>query len=124
MVGDRILIRPEEDQQQTATGLYLPASVAERERVRSGRVVQVGPGYVIPNPEYSDSEPWAPKREAARYLPLQAQVGDYAFFLRKEAIELTFEETAYVIVPHQAILALVREAAPPEASLDDLASLF
>ncbi len=111
IVGDRVLIEPEEGERQTKTGLYLPATVVEHERVGTGRVIKVGPGYLMPNPEYSESEPWAPNREAVRYLPLQAQPGDYAFFLKKDAIELTYENRNYVIIPHNAILALVRPSA-------------
>ncbi len=108
IVGDRVLIEPQDGEQQTEAGLVLPASVAEREKVRGGRVVRVGPGFVIPNPDYSEGEPWTRHKEAVRYLPLQAQAGDFAFFLRKEAIEITYEKKTYLIVPHGAILALVR----------------
>jgi chaperonin GroES len=108
IVGDRVLIEPNEGEQQTEAGLVLPASVSERDKVGSGRVVRVGPGYVMPNPEFTEGEPWAASREAVRYLPLQAQSGDLAFFLRKETIEITYERKKYLIMPHSAILALVR----------------
>ena len=39
---------------------------------------------------------------------LQAEPGDFAFFMRKEAIEITYDGDDYLIVPHGAILALVR----------------
>ena len=109
LVGDRVLISPDDGERQTESGLVLPATVAEREKVRSGRVVRVGPGYVIPNPEYTEGEPWAPSRDAVRYLPMQARPGDYAFFLRKEAFELSWEGRNYLIVSHGAILALIRD---------------
>ena len=83
IIGDRVLIRPEEGEQKTPSGLVLPATVTERDKVGSGRVVKVGPGYVVPNPEYSEGEPWIGDRQAVRYLPLQAQAGDFAFFLRR-----------------------------------------
>ncbi len=118
LVGDRVLLAPDDGERQTKAGLYLPATVAEQDRVRGGHVVRVGPGYLMPNPDYADDEPWARPRSAVRYLPLQARPGDFAFFLRKEAIEITFEEKPYLIVPHGAILALVRKH--PE---DVLASL-
>ena len=108
IVGDRVLIEPEAGEQQTEAGLVLPASVAERDKVGSGRVVRVGPGYVMPNPEFTEGEPWAQSREAVRYLPLQAQSGDVAFFLRKDTIEITYEGKKYLIMSHSAILALIR----------------
>ncbi|HXE71477.1 MAG TPA: co-chaperone GroES family protein [Candidatus Nitrosotenuis sp.] len=121
LVGDRVLIYPLEGEQRTEAGLILPATVAESDRVRSGRVVRVGPGYLTANPEYSD-EPWKSPAEAVRYLPLQAQPGDIAFFLRKEAINLTYEGKSYVIVPHSAILALVRP--DPKDLLENLEDLL
>ena len=111
MVGDRVLIAPDEGERRTNSRLVLPASVAEQERVHSGRVVSTGPGYITPNPEFSEGEPWSQNREVVRYLPLQAQSGDHAFFLRKEAIEIEFEGKPYLIVPHGAILALHRSSA-------------
>lgn len=111
MVGDRVLIAPDEGERKTNSGLVLPASVAEQERVHSGRVISTGPGYITPNPEFTEGEPWSQNREAVRYLPLQAQSGDHAFFLRKEAIEVEFEGDAFLIVPHGAILALHRSDA-------------
>ena len=111
IIGDRVLISPHEGERKTEAGLVLPASVAEREKVRGGRVVSVGPGYIIPNPEFSEDDTWKPSGEVVRYLPLQAQPGDYAFFLRKDAIEITYEKEDYLIVQHSAILALLREDA-------------
>lgn len=128
LVGDRVLIVPEDGDKLTKAGLYLPATVAEKERIQGGRVANVGPGYVMPNPEYS-GDPWAAQRESIRYLPLQAKKGDFAFFLRKEAIELTFKDKDYLIIPHNAIVALVRQTEsaispddinPDDFSLDDL----
>ena len=109
VVGDRVLIEPQVGEQETESGLVLPASVAEQENVRSGKVIKTGPGYLTQNPEYSEAETWKENETPVRYLPLQAQPGDYAFFLRQEAIRLRYEDTDYLIVPHSAILTLVRE---------------
>lgn len=111
IVGDRVLIAPDEGEQQTKAGLYLPASVAESERVQHGRVVKVGPGYVVPNPEYSEDETWKQTSSIKRYLPLQADPGDVAYFMRKEAITVTYRDAKYLIIPHSAILFLVRPTA-------------
>jgi chaperonin GroES len=43
-----------------------------------------------------------------RYLPLQAEIGDYAYFLKKEAIELFYKGREFLVVRHSSILALVR----------------
>ena len=105
IVGDRVLIEPQDGEKQTKAGLYLPATVTEKERVGSGVVVQIGPGYVMPNPEYAEGEPWTQSRNAVRYLPLQARPGDLAFYLRKDATEITYEKKTFVIVTHDPAVA-------------------
>jgi hypothetical protein len=61
MVGDRVLIRPKDQQGKTASGLFLPPSVVENEKTHSGYVVSVGPGYPIPAMTEGD-EPWKEKK--------------------------------------------------------------
>ena len=109
LVGDKVLVTPDRDQDQTEHGLYLPPGVKEKEKVQSGVVVQVGPGYPMANPQFMDQEPWSTTpRDPVKFLPLQAEVGDIALFLRDAAIEIEFEGTKYLIVPHSSILMLVR----------------
>jgi chaperonin GroES len=109
VVGDRVLLRLDEGQDKTKSGLYLPATVREKEKVAMGRVVKVGPGYPIPNPNYTEDEPWSTPKDPMRYIPLQAKDGDYAIFLREQGVEVEFEEEKYLIVPQSAVLMLVRD---------------
>jgi co-chaperonin GroES (HSP10) len=118
ITGDRVLIEPHDGEKQTESGLVLPATVAERDKVGSGRVIRVGPGYLTANPEYSEGEPWAASRESVRYLPLQAQPGDFVFFVRKEAVEISYRNKNYLIVHHAAILAIERPS--PDDILSDI----
>lgn len=128
VVGDRVLIDPQTSEEQTDSGLVLPASVSEQDGVLSGRVVKTGPGYLTQNPEYTESESWKESTTPVRYLPLQAEPGDHAFFVQNEAIDLRYDGTQYMIVPHQAIVALVREDSTPEepsdTTLDDIEDLL
>jgi co-chaperonin GroES (HSP10) len=109
IVGDRMLLDIEDAADRTKTGLYLPPSVREKEKVATGRVIKVGPGYPIPNPNYTEDEPWSSPKEPMKYIPLQAKEGDYAIFLREQGVEMEFEGRKYLIVPQSAVLALVRE---------------
>ncbi len=110
IVGDRVLIRPEEESEQTSHGLYLPAGVHSKEKVQGGTIMKVGPGYPIPNPEFLDAEPWSTdEREPVKYVPLQAQPGDYALFLRDKAIEIEYQGEKLLIVPQSSLLVLVRK---------------
>jgi co-chaperonin GroES (HSP10) len=43
---------------------------------------------------------------------MQARVGDHAIFFRKAAVEITFEERKYLVVPQAALLVIVREDLP------------
>jgi len=108
VVGDRILLQLDDEADKTKSGLYLPPSVREREKVAMGRVKKVGPGYPIPNPNYTEDEPWSSPKDPMKYIPLQAREGDYAIFLRDQGIEVEFEEQRYLIVPQSAVLMLVR----------------
>jgi chaperonin GroES len=109
LVGDKVLIAPDKDQDRTPHGLYLPPGVKEKEKVQSGIVVQVGPGYAIANPQFIDQEPWSTSpKDPVKYIPLQAEEGDIAVFLRESAIEIEYEGTTYLIVSHSSILMLIR----------------
>jgi chaperonin GroES len=111
LVGDRVLITPEEGEDRTRVGLYLPPTAIESQQVQSGLVIAVGPGDPVPEVGDSD-EPWRASERPVRWRPMQARVGDHAIFFRKAAVEITFEEKKYLVVPQGAILALVREDLP------------
>lgn len=112
VVGDKVLIKPEEEASKTPSGLYLPQGVAEREAVFGGYIVNVGPGY--PTTEVvSEGEPWlSGQRTELRYVPLQARKGDFALFLRRDSTEVEIDDSRYVIVPHTSILLLIRDPTP------------
>ena len=107
VVGDRVLVKPQEENNKTSTGLYLPAGVKEKEKVQSGYVIKVGPGYATA--AQIEDEPWKENNESVKYIPLQAKKGDLAIFLKKEAFEIEFEREKYLIVPQSAILLLIRD---------------
>lgn len=109
LVGDRVLIRPENPQEQTRVGLYLPQTAVEKEPVQAGRVLETGPGVAVPNYSAEHAEPWQEHREPpVRYMPVQAKPGDYALFLRKEAVEIQFRGEKLLVLPQAAILLLIR----------------
>ncbi|MCL4549456.1 MAG: co-chaperone GroES family protein [Bacteroidetes bacterium] len=107
IVGDRVLIRPEENLNKTNSGLYLPPGVHEKEKVQGGYVIKAGPGYPIGMP-IDDDEPWHEKK-TTKYIPLQAKEGDFALFLKKDAIDVEIEKEKFVIVSQLAILLLYRD---------------
>jgi co-chaperonin GroES (HSP10) len=108
VIGDRLLIKPVKPDERTASGLYLPPGVKEKEKVQQGYVIKTGPGYVIPMP-VEEEESWKPEEEKVKYVPLQAKEGDLAIFLLSGATEVIYENERYFIVPQSAILMLERE---------------
>ncbi|HMR84376.1 MAG TPA: co-chaperone GroES family protein [Niabella sp.] len=107
VVGDRVLIKPTQPHERTASGLYLPPGVQEKEKVQQGYVIRTGPGYAIPMPV--DDEPWKNDDDQVKYVPLQAREGDLAIFLMSGATEVMYEGDKYFIVPQSAVLMLERE---------------
>ena len=109
VVGDRVLIRVEDGEERTKVGLYLPATAVEGQQVQGGTIVATGPGQPLPVVEDHLDEPWRiTSGSQTRHVPMQAQVGDYALFFRKAAVEITFEGERYLVVPQAAILTLAR----------------
>ncbi len=120
VVGDRVLVLPEGGEPRTQVGLLLPPGALEKEQVQGGTIVAVGPGLPLAPPGDDDAEPWKRTRSEPRYLPMQVEIGDYAVFFRKAAIEITFEGERYLVVPHAALLALVRESRIPDTLPESL----
>jgi co-chaperonin GroES (HSP10) len=107
VVGDRVLVKPKSLSDKTKSGLFLPPGVQEKEKIQSGYVLKVGPGYPIPVPVEAE-ESWK-KDETIRYIPLQAKEGDLAIYLQNSAYEITYDDEKYYIVPQSSILLLVRD---------------
>lgn len=107
IIGDRVLIKPRDMETRTKSGLVLPATVKEKEEIQSGYIIKTGPGYPIPSQEID--EPWKEHTSDPKYIGMQAKEGDLAIFLKSRAHEIEFENEKYLIVPHAAILLLIRD---------------
>ncbi|MEY3689493.1 MAG: co-chaperone GroES [Candidatus Kapaibacteriota bacterium] len=106
IVGDRVLIKPRPEDEQTRSGLYLPPGIEEQEVAASGYIIKVGPGFPLASNQ--EQESWKIEDEI-KYIPLQAKIGDLAVYLRKQAIAIQFNDQHYVIVPQHALLMLYRD---------------
>ena len=109
VVGDRLLIQPDKGDKTSPAGLYLPPSVVEKQEVKGGIVVEVGPGIPLGSPNDTIEEPWKDSKSDIKYIPTQAEIGDYALYLGKASIEIEIEKKEYLIVPQSAILILIRD---------------
>ena len=109
VVGDRLLIQPDKGDKTSPAGLYLPPSVVEKQEVKGGIVVEVGPGIPLGSPDDEINEPWKENKSKIKYIPTQAEIGDYTLYLGKAGIEVEIEQKEYFIVPQSAILILIRD---------------
>ena len=109
LVNARVLIRLEKTDERTEAGLYLPQTAVDKAPVQTGRIVAVGPGMPLPIATHEDDEPWRESDSSAKFVPLQAQVGDRALFLREQAIDVKVEGEDYVVVSHNAVLMLMQD---------------
>jgi chaperonin GroES len=112
VVGDRVLITVEDGDDRTRVGLYLPATAIDAQQVQTGLIVATGPGYPIADLGSLDEEPWKIDARESKNRGMQARVGDHAIFFRKAAVEISFEENKYLVVPQAAILVLIRDDLP------------
>jgi chaperonin GroES len=87
LVGDRVLIKPKNQLDRTKSGLYLPPGVQEKEK----------------------DEPWKDRGDEVKYVPLQPREGDEAIYLHNSGYDIEFNNEKYVIIPHSAILMLIRD---------------
>jgi chaperonin GroES len=112
VVGDRVLIAAEEGDDRTRVGLYLPATAIDSQQVQTGLIVATGPGDPVADVSTLDDEPWKVGSREGKARGMQARVGDHAIFFRKAAVEISFEEKKYLVVPQAAILVLIRDDMP------------
>lgn len=62
MVGDKVLIKPKNPQSQTKSGLYLPPTI-QQEKIQSGYIIKVGPGFPLPS-QSEEHEVWEKRKRA------------------------------------------------------------
>src|SRR3989442_6952223 len=103
VVGDRVLIAPEEGEERTNVGLYLPPTAVESRQPQGGRVVATRPGTPMTEPASMDDEPWKIGCPDVKDLPMHARVGDYDLIFRKAAVEITIDGTKDLVAQQAAV---------------------
>lgn len=89
---DRIVLRPLEAEQTTASGLVLPDTA--QERPQEGEVVAVGPGRIDDN---------------GNRVPLDVSVGDLVIYSKYGGTEVKYSGEEYLILSARDILAIVEK---------------
>lgn len=87
--GDRVLVKPQEaEDEKTASGIIIP-DTAQKEKPERGVVVAVGPGKLGDDNEV---------------IPVSVKVGDKVMFSKYGYDELTIDETEYYVIVETNIL--------------------
>ena len=89
---DRLVVRPVEAEERTASGLVIPDTA--REKPQQGEVVAVGPGK---RAEHS-----------GELIPLDVAVGDRVVYGKYGGTELTIDGEDLLILAARDVLAVVR----------------
>lgn len=90
--GDRLVVRPVQQETKTAGGLHIP-DVA-KEKSQQGEVLSVGPG------RYSES---------GALIPMRVEVGQTVLFGKFSGMEITVENEQVLILREADILGIVAE---------------
>ncbi|MFN2115964.1 MAG: co-chaperone GroES [Anaerolineae bacterium] len=86
-LGDRIVVKPIEQEEVTASGIVLPESA--KEKPQRGKVVAVGPGRL------DDGE----------RQPMDVEVGDVVVFDKWSGKEFKIDDVKYLILSEGDVLA-------------------
>ena len=89
---DRIVVRPLEAEQTTASGLVIPDTA--KEKPQEGKVLAVGPGRIDDN---------------GNRVPLDVAVGDVVIYSRYGGTEVKYDGQEYLLLNARDILAVVEK---------------
>lgn len=87
---DKIVIKQDEAETRTASGLYIPDS--NKEKPQQGEVLAVGPGR---------------RDDKGERIPMDVQVGDKVLYSKYGGTEVTYSGEDYLIVSARDILAIL-----------------
>jgi chaperonin GroES len=86
---DRIVVRPNESEEKTASGLVIPDTA--KEKPQQGEVLAVGPGRRAEN--------------TGELLPMDVKVGDTVVYSKYGGTEITIESEDLLILTSRDVLA-------------------
>jgi chaperonin GroES len=91
-LGDRVVAKPVEQEEQTSSGIYLPETA--KEKPQQAEVLAVGPGN---------------RDEDGDRIPMDIKVGDIVLYARYSGTTVKLNGTEYLILKESDVLALVEK---------------
>jgi chaperonin GroES len=92
-LDDRIVVKPNEAEERTASGLVIPDTA--KEKPQQGSVLAVGPG------RWSDDE--------GKHFPLGINTGDTVLYSKYGGTEVTIDGEDLLILSSRDVLAIVEK---------------
>ena len=88
-IGDRVVVKPEPEEQKTKSGIVLPDTA--KEKPSEGTVEAVGSGRILDN---------------GQKVPLEVKIGDKIIYSKYGGTEVKIDGEEYIILAERDILAI------------------
>ena len=88
-IGDRVVVKPEPEEQKTKSGIVIPDSA--KEKPSEGTVVAVGTGRILDN---------------GQKVPVEVKIGDKVIYSKYGGTEVKIDDEEYIILAEKDILAI------------------
>ena len=89
-LGDRVLVKPKETEEKTASGIVLPDTA--KEKPQEGEIIAVGPGA---------------KDENGNRISMDVKKGDKVLYSKYSGTEVKIDGTEHLILRESDILAII-----------------
>ena len=89
-LGERVVVKPSEQEQQTKGGIYLPDTA--KEKPQEGEIVAVGPGRIT---------------DDGNRIPMELGVGDRVIYSKFAGTEYKEDDDEYLIMRESDVLAKI-----------------
>lgn len=91
-LGDRVLVRPIQREEQTKSGIFLPDTA--KEKPQRGEIIAAGSGRLT---------------DEGQRLPMDVKEGDHVLFAKYAGTELKIDDEDLLILSEKDILAIVTD---------------
>jgi chaperonin GroES len=89
-LGDRLVIQPSEQEEQTSTGIFLPETA--KEKPQQGKVIAAGPGA---------------RKETGDRIAMDVSVGDKVLYAKYSGTTIKLDGKEVLILKETDVLAIV-----------------
>ena len=90
-LGDRVVVKPLDQEEMTASGIIMPATV-DKERPERGEVIAAGPGKTLEN---------------GTVHPMGVKVGDRIVFKKYSPDEVKIDKDEFLVIAESDIMAVI-----------------